>query len=114
MNVEDVLSLECLPPVRIKSKSSFLFPVMITNGTTNTIDRQLSGCIQLDKGLILKPRQSAVIRFKHLYPGQKIILTWILYAQKNGRLGVHIKVRALNKIIAAKTLWIMVQSSVKG
>ena len=58
MNVEDVLSLECLPPVRIKSKSSFLFPVMITNGTTNTIDRQLSGCIQLDKGLILKPRQT--------------------------------------------------------
>ena len=114
MNVEDVLSLECLPPVRIKSKSSFLFPVMITNGTTNIIDRQLSGCIQLDKGLILKPRQSAVIRFKHIYPDQKIILTWILYAQKNGRLGVHIKVRALNKIIAAKTLWIKVQSSVKG
>ena len=114
MNVEEVLNLECLPPVRIKSKSAFLFPVMITNGTTNTIDRQLSGCIQLEEGLVLKPRQSAEIRFKHLYPGQKIILTWILYAQKSGRFSVHIKVMALNKIIAAKTLWIMVQSSVKG
>lgn len=114
MNVEEVLNLECLPPVRIKSKSSFLFPVVITNGTTNTIDGQISGCIQLDEGLVLNPKQSAEICFQHLYPGQKIILTWILYAQKNGRLGVYIKISAFNKIIATKTIWLMVQSKVKG
>ena len=107
---EEPLRAEFLPPAQIVKNKSFLLPVIITNTAETSIEGSLSGTILLEDGLAFKPNQKKIIQFEHLSPGQKIVLTWILFAVKEGIHKVNIHIFAADQVIIKKSTCLVVRS----
>lgn len=112
MTEGDALHLEFLLPARISNAIPFLFPVVITNITKSPIDGDLMGTIKLGTGLIFKPLQKADIRFGQLEPGQKIVLAWILVAEREGSHRLSVQIFSQNNIKATKSIQLVVSPQV--
>ncbi|MFQ6124076.1 MAG: hypothetical protein ACE5R6_05645 [Candidatus Heimdallarchaeota archaeon] len=112
MTEGDALHLKFLLPARISKASPFLFPVVITNLTKSPIDGNLMGIIKLGRGLTFRPLQKAEIRFGKLEPGQKIVLTWILLAEREGSYHIDVQISSQNKVVATKSIPLVVSPQV--
>ena len=104
----DALRLEFLRPTRITSAVPFLLPVVVTNITRLPIDGNLAGTIRIGAGIIFQPLQKAEIHFGQLGPGQKVVLTWILLAERKGSHRVTVQILSQDKILAKKTIQLVV------
>ncbi|MFX0199664.1 MAG: hypothetical protein ACFFCW_26370 [Candidatus Hodarchaeota archaeon] len=112
MTEGDALRLDFLLPTRISNAIPFLFPVVVTNITKSLIDGDLMGTIRLETGLTFKPLQKAEIHFGQLEPGQKIVLAWILVAEREGVYRISVQIFSQNNIKATKSIQLVVSPQV--